>query len=251
MLSIAGALAVVLSQQPVVAQAVARLFGTTSTGLPIALKADNTGNLKVAIQSFVSAGFTGQLTGPTGCTSPAHSFTAETTSGLCLNATGDMRLRVAGTDRLSLDASNSDVKAPDGGAYLRVANGIVMVNSSTLQLGNAGSGKPFVSTTAVSSPTSCGTSPAVTVANGTASWVVTGGTGGTATGCTITMPGATTGWNCSIVNITAAAAHRAGVWTVQTASTTTSVTWEYQTVSTGAATAFTASDVFRGICFAY
>jgi hypothetical protein len=109
----------------------------------------------------------------------------------------------------------------------------------------------FASATAPSSPSSCGTSPAVTTANGTVSFVVTGGTGGAATGCTVTMPAASTGWNCSITNITQTAAHRADRATVQTASTTTSVTWEYVTVSTGAATAFTASDVFRGICFGY
>lgn len=107
------------------------------------------------------------------------------------------------------------------------------------------------SSTAPSAPSSCGTSPAVTTANGTAAWVVTGGTGGTATGCVVTMPAATTGWNCSINNLTGSAAHRADRTTVQTASTTTSVTWEYQVVSTGAAVAFTASDVFRGLCAAY
>lgn len=109
----------------------------------------------------------------------------------------------------------------------------------------------LISAQAPSSPTSCGTSPALTTHNGASVWVVTGGTGGTATGCTVTMPAALTGWTCSVNNITASAAHRAGVTTVQTASTTTSVTFEYQTVATGAATAFTASDVFRGTCFAY
>lgn len=113
------------------------------------------------------------------------------------------------------------------------------------------SGGMLAQNTPPSSPASCGSSPAVTTANGSAVWVITGGTGGAATGCSVTMPTAANGWNCSITNITAAAAHRANVWTVQTASTTTSVTWEYQTVSTGAATIFTASDVFRGICFAY
>jgi hypothetical protein len=120
-----------------------------------------------------------------------------------------------------------------------------------LFIASGGNGALLISRTAPSALSACGTSPAVTTHNGTAAWVVTGGTGGTATGCTVTLPAATTGWNCSVNNITASAAHRAGVTTVQTASTTTSVTFEYQTVSTGAATAFTASDVFRGICFAY
>lgn len=105
--------------------------------------------------------------------------------------------------------------------------------------------------TAPSAPSTCGTSPTVTSSNGSVVLVVTGGTGGTATGCTVTMPTASTGWVCSVNNITGSAAHRADKTTVQTASTTTSVTWEYQTVSTGAAVAFTASDVFRATCFAY
>jgi hypothetical protein len=109
----------------------------------------------------------------------------------------------------------------------------------------------FIQNTPPSAPASCGSSPAVTSNNGSAVWVITGGTGGVATGCSVTMPTAATGWNCAITNITQTAAHRADRTTVQTASTTTSVTWEYQTVSTGAATVFTASDVFRGICFAY
>lgn len=113
------------------------------------------------------------------------------------------------------------------------------------------SGVVLASATAPSAPASCGTSPLVTASNGSASFVITGGTGGTATGCTVTMPAATAGWNCSITNITQTAAHRADRITVQTASTTTSVTWEYQAVSTGAATAFTASDVFRGVCLGY
>jgi hypothetical protein len=66
----------------------------------------------------------------------------------------------------------------------------------------------------------------------------------------LTLPAATNGWNCSVTNLTAAAAHRADN-TVQTASTTTSVTLENQTKSTGAAVAWTAGDVLRVCCFAY
>jgi hypothetical protein len=153
---------------------------------------------------------------------------------------------------LKQNGGNFDLRAADDSGYTNmVAASIQATGAFNYGSGINHAGTLLISGTAPSSPASCGTSPAVTTSNGASTWVITGGTGGTATGCTITMPAASTGWNCSITNITAAAAHRANVTTVQTASTTTSVTWEYQTVSTGAATAFTASDVFRGICFAY
>lgn len=139
-----------------------------------------------------------------------------------------------------------EVKLADDSAY-----GSVRAQNVNVSQVISGSGAFLISDTNPSAPSSCGTSPAVTTANGTAAWVVTGGTGGSATGCTITMPTATTGWNCHITNITQTAANRADRDTRQTASTTTSVTWQYVVVSTGAATAFTASDVFRGLCFAY
>jgi hypothetical protein len=150
------------------------------------------------------------------------------------------------------------VKLADASAYTALDVGTITSNAGGFAL-NASGDAFFVAggttklfmVTAPSAPASCGTSPAVTSSNGSAVFVITGGTGGAATGCTVTMPAATTGWNCSVTNITQTAAHRADRATVQTASTTTSVTWEYQIVSTGAATAFTASDVFRGICFAY
>lgn len=141
-----------------------------------------------------------------------------------------------------------DVKLADNSAY-------TTLNASSVAIQSGGefraNGRSFIVATAPSAPSSCGTSPSVSAGVHTAAFVVTGGTGGTATGCTVTMPAATTGWVCHVVNITQTDANRADRTTVQTASTTTSVTFEYQTVSTGAATAFTASDVFRGMCFAY
>lgn len=147
---------------------------------------------------------------------------------------------------LKRNATAIDVRFGDDSGYAEV-------NASGFNIAGAFKvgGRILASASAPTAPSSCGSSPAVTTNNGTASWVITSGTGGVATGCTVTLPTATTGWNCNVTNITQTAAHRADRITVQTASTTTSATWEYQTVSTGAATAFTASDVFRGICFAY
>lgn len=95
-----------------------------------------------------------------------------------------------------------------------------------------------------------GTSPTVPTNNGSAAFNVNVGTGGTATNGVVAMNStATTGWNCSVNNLTAAAGHRADN-TVQTASSTTTVTIENQTKSTGAAVAWTASDIIRLSCWA-
>lgn len=100
--------------------------------------------------------------------------------------------------------------------------------------------------------TSAGTSPSVTASNGTATFRVNVGTGGTATTIVLAMPTAATGWNCSGSNITAAAANRnpTGVL-LQQSSTTTAATLQYQTVATGVALAFVASDIVKISCLAY
>lgn len=180
---------------------------------------------------------------------PAGSTLTESTSGkLLITGTTPMVLfgdATSSSPALKKNSATLQVRLADDSAFATLlADQFTPGNKYNLATSLA-----FI--TAPSAPSSCGTSPAVTNSNGSVSFLVTGGTGGTATGCTVTMPTAAAGWNCSVVNITQTAAHRADRTTVQTASTTTSVTWEYQAVSTGAATAFTASDVFRGICFPF
>lgn len=99
--------------------------------------------------------------------------------------------------------------------------------------------------------TSAGSSPSVTASNGSAAFRVNVGTGGTATTIVMAMPTATTGWSCTAVNITGAAANRADSAMVEQSSTTTAVTLQYQTVSTGVAKAFTASDIVDVHCLAF
>lgn len=106
-------------------------------------------------------------------------------------------------------------------------------------------------TTAPTIGSGFGTSPSVAANNGTAAFTVNVGTGGTASSGVVTMPAATTGWNCTVINRTGVAANRADQHTVQTATTTTSVTVQNQTISTGAALAWTASDVLALACLAY
>jgi hypothetical protein len=99
--------------------------------------------------------------------------------------------------------------------------------------------------------TSAGTSPSVTASNGTATFRVNVGTGGTATTIVMAMPTATTGWNCYVNNLTGAAANRAAGVMVEQSSTVSSVTVQYQTVATGTALAFTASDIVGFICMGF
>jgi hypothetical protein len=73
------------------------------------------------------------------------------------------------------------------------------------------------------------------------------GTGGTATGGTVNMPGTANGWNCSVSNQTAHASNRADD-TVQTSTTGTTVVVQNQTKSTGAALAWLASDIVNLTC---
>lgn len=114
----------------------------------------------------------------------------------------------------------------------------------------AATGKLVYSDTAPTIASGFGTSPSITASNGTSAILINVGTGGSATSGVLTMPAASTGWVCTVNDITAAAAHVA-YNTRQTASTTTSVTVENQTTSTGAAVAWAASDILRLSCSAY
>lgn len=83
-----------------------------------------------------------------------------------------------------------------------------------------------------------GTSPAILSSNGTANFRVNVGTGGSATSGVITLPAATNGWNCQVVDFST------NIVTRETASSTTSVT-------VTAASAWSASDTLIFNCGAY
>jgi hypothetical protein len=90
-----------------------------------------------------------------------------------------------------------------------------------------------------------GTSPSVTASNGTAAFKINVGTGGTATGGVVTMPAATTGWNCSV---TPAAAPQAAAIMYSVATSGTSITITNYTATTGVALAWTASTIIAVEC---
>lgn len=112
------------------------------------------------------------------------------------------------------------------------------------------SGHITASATAPTIDSGFGTGASVTANNGTAAFTIDVGTGGVATSGVITMPAATTGWICSVNNLTTKAAHHTDE-TYQTATTSTSVTIENQTTASGAATAWDASDVIQLACTGY
>jgi hypothetical protein len=132
------------------------------------------------------------------------------------------------------------------------ANGVVSVGSN----GGFALATNFALNANPSIGSGFGTSPSVAASNRTAAFTINVGTGGTATGGVVTMPAATTGWNCQVVNRTALAAARANQSTTagttwQTATTTTSVTVTNINLATGGAVAWTASDILAFHCLGY
>jgi hypothetical protein len=163
------------------------------------------------------------------------------------NNTGELRaVNAAGTDTYPLIGSNASnqVSIASGGA-VTVLGGALSIPGDVTQ-----DAVLLISSTAPTVASGFGASPSVAGAR-TAAFTVDVGTGGVATGGVLTMPTATTGWNCHVENRTAVAANAADQRTVQTATTTTSVTVQNQTISTGAALAWTASDVLAFLCMAY
>jgi hypothetical protein len=123
--------------------------------------------------------------------------------------------------------------------------------SNTLLFG-AGFGtnsKILASSTAPSINAGFGSGAAVTASNGTTAFRVGVGTTAGSTG-TLTMPTATTGWNCMVNNLTSRTDND-GHTTVQLSSTTTTVVVENQNEGNGAAVDWTDSDVLAFMCFAY
>lgn len=93
-----------------------------------------------------------------------------------------------------------------------------------------------------------GTSPSITLANGTASFFVNVGTGGTATNGAITMPaGASNGWNCQITN----SINAANTYSFVSPSTATQIIIYNQLVSTLAATPWGSGTILHLLCTAY
>lgn len=159
--------------------------------------------------------------------------------GISSGSGGSFRVNSAGTD------GGTDVLS------------VVGASGNTAVAGSFSAGTQYsVNGTMVSSATAptissgFGSSPSIDSNNGTATFRVNVGTGGTATNGVIGLPTAKAGWNCIVQELAPNAAALLSV-TVVTTSSTTSVTVQNDLLSTGAATAWQASQVLILMCAAY
>lgn len=149
---------------------------------------------------------------------PSMSFASETNTGWYRAGAGNLAAAVGGTSIVSIGVGGVTLNS-SGSAY---------------QL----TGKSFVIATAPTISSGFGASPSIVSSNGTATFRVNVGTGGAATSGVIGLPTATTGWNCTAVDITNNTVTR------QTSDTTT-------TATVTAAAAWAASDVLLFQCAAF
>jgi len=110
-----------------------------------------------------------------------------------------------------------------------------------------GAGNLIISSTAPTIASGFGTSPSI-LANNTAAFKVTVGSGGTANMGTLTMPAATNGWACTAQDISQA---NFGYMTKQYATSTTSVSVQNNNQATSSLVAWGAGDVLLFQCAAF
>lgn len=221
----------------------------------LALSAEAQGSFWVLVNGALRSNrpivVTGSITGSSFVLGAFGSITAAADGifSMLNNAgTGFTRLNLGGTTSsfpsLVVNGANLDVKVADNSGFSQL-RAFSFVPTSRYDIAN---GLMYVTAPTV---TSAGTSPTVPNSNGSASFRVNVGTGGTATTIVMAMPATTAGWNCEVENLTANAANRIGQRVVPQSSTTNSVTVQNQTIATGAALAFTASDIVQFVCFAF
>lgn len=171
--------------------------------------------------------------------------TGATTRVLFLQAgTGGMGFRIGGNHIFTMDGSglipqtNNAYDAGSSGARFRSIFAGTSLNIGTAAVTFSGA-VPTISS-------GFGASPSVVSGTATA-FTINVGTGGTAQNGVIGLPTATTGWNCTVRDLT----NNATFVTDQTASSTTTATVQNYSRTTGLAIAWTASDILRVTCVAY
>lgn len=203
------------------------------------------GTNRLLASASIYAGATATLgwTGLSGMNAPADGIIQATNSAF----TSFTRLILGMNDA----TTNGVGLAKTAGGSLAVVTGDGSANAAISAGSYQVAGNLAVSATAPT-VTSAGTSPSVTANNGSLTFRINVGTGGTATTIVLALPTATTGWNCDGSNLTAAAANRNPTGALlQQSSSTTAATLQYQTVATGVALAFVASDIVKITCTAF
>jgi hypothetical protein len=133
---------------------------------------------------------------------------------------------------LKIDQSVFGTTAINVVGQYQINNGRMWASSTTPTIAGAGCG---------------GSSASISTGNSTIAFDINVGTAPTAGGCTVTMPAATTRWNCSVEDYTTISA--SVFKQKQTSSSTTSVVFQnYSTAA--AATAPTANDIYHVQCSA-
>jgi hypothetical protein len=157
----------------------------------------------------------------------------------------------AGWELCELFATHSFVLQTNAaGANIFTATSTLMTMGQPLKITAVNATNLLFNTTAPTiAGAGCGGSGAsIASNNGTASFTINTGTAPTAAGCTVTLPTATTGWNCQATDITT---NSTGVFLVKQTggSTTTAILQNFSDVAV--ATAPTANDIYRVQCMAY
>jgi hypothetical protein len=162
-------------------------------------------------------------------------------------------------------SSVTDANAATSGAFKFTSNNTISAGNSLIIWQNGGTTKAtlfgngifqplglqmtnlLISATAPTIGSGFGTSPSIATQNGTASFTINVGTGGSATSGVIGLPAAINGWNCFANDPTTTST--TVFMTKQTASTTTSATIGNFN-NAGAAAAWAGSDILSVSCFA-
>lgn len=208
-------------------------------------------------------------------TSPT--LTSPTTSGATVLGTGPSTVAVGTSTINSSPAAEFQVNGTSGAFFVRT-NGtevyytvagdfyfggigagskmhLYAANTDIVDIGATGifngvSTNLLIGTAAPTIGSGFGTSPSILSSNGSTTFRINVGTGGTATGGVISMPTAATGWNCTFGVLNPSSTNLASQ-NVMTASNTTTVTISNELTSTGIATAWPASTTILATCLAY
>jgi hypothetical protein len=172
------------------------------------------------------------------------------------NGTGNILLESNGSGAISrLVLGNDSASNPAicvSGTGIKVGQGAA--NCTTLTAVQAGSYSLAALVESNTAPTiaaaGCGGSAAsISANNGTAAFNINTGTAPASTGCTVTMPAATTGWNCYVNDMTSNSTLIFVQKQTGAISTTSVVLQNFSDVA--AATAPNANDIYHVACSAY
>lgn len=227
--------------------------------------ADNPSNASIDISGISSTGF--PLFAPDGAVgAPSYSFVNGNSTGLWRPGAGQLELSVDSSNFFKAQSASMQIGAAGntiiytgadlspnaaGGVTIGATQPVGSINSNSTVRGTAlalVAGSSFAFSNAPTISSGFGTSPSVTINNGTPTFRINVGTGGVATSGTISLPIAPGGqWNCFCNDITTIST------TVfmcrQTGGTNNTATIGNFNTS-GSASAWTASDVLLVQCLA-